>query len=418
MLRRSPLAFTLAATRTRATDDPKPAEASGGGAAQPAANAAADPHHQKGSGGEGNKPEPESAMPTSATGDGFYTPPEVLDAATPSKRIFTPLDFLVLQPVMEAPPVARVVGAHTACITWLAPVEQLQQRVHKRYEVEAVATDKVATRAGAVAERPLGLLSMVVTRNTSRGHGFVSRLLDQSHNTVSFRSVVVDRQHWRRSAWCYASYVPSFTAGTIPRRAFGLPHIYDDKRVTIDAAFDAQAARYTRYSASLDGVVSVALEDSGSALIGSGAATTPCFTDNESALAVLGLPQEFLMFTDEGGIFRQPAWSPLPNPNVAALTACDVHDPDALRDVLCGPLPDTPPIAAWLLDDTGTTNLYQAELAVEDEQDSSGAVTHSYGDGGLRHRVTARAINRYLNFRDDVRRKVYAENSGAELPRS
>lgn len=55
------------------------------------------------------------------------------------------------------------------------------------------------------------------------------------------------------------------------------------------------------------------------------------------------------------------------------------------------------------------------EGEVEDENDPY--TIGSVDNRGVIARVQKKAMNRYFNFRDELRNKVYSENAGMEMPR-
>ncbi|KAK7195648.1 hypothetical protein NESM_000494200 [Novymonas esmeraldas] len=285
---------------------------------------------------------------------------------------------------------------------------------------------------------PLGLVTMIVGNNIPATQSWLERLVDPApHPTLSMRVMVVDRIHWQRTSWLAGSLCNSLCWGRLPQRIFSINLDYTNPvfissgdSADANAAggrastphrgarqplrFDAAEQRYTSpFQVDIPGLgFRLAIEDTGATLFDASTRVVDGFMDNESALHRLALSREVNMLGLGGSVYRQTLWSSPSLPNVGRVVHCEVGSLFE-RYFGCSPVGD--PVATWLVDAVDKTLIYQMEGEVEDENDPNSATT--YGDRSLTERVQKKAMNRYNDFRNEVRHKTYTEISGDELPR-
>lgn len=331
----------------------------------------------------------------------------------------------MLQPLDREQVTARIRTNDVVIATWLFPVVTLQNmRVHKRYEVEAThesvgENGTAAPPSGSSGDEngspKFGMVTLLVGNNTPFHQTRLEKWLDPApHATLSLRVSVMDRIHWQRSAWLAGSVCQSLCWGRIPKTIFNIPLDYKNK-VEIDAVFDKSAQIYTKYQVDVPGYgFSLSLRDTGIPLLSGETPITEGFLDNESALRQLGLQREVNMNGVGNAVYRQPLWSSPSHPNVAEVL--DLKCGSLFEYYLgCAEPVSTKPVACWLVDEVEETLIYQMEAQVEDENDPNSATT--FGERSLVERVQKKAMNRYTDFRDEIRTKTYSDLEGRELPR-
>lgn len=369
------------------------------------------------------------------------------------RRAKASIDHLVMQPLDVNTLTSSFRAAHVSMLCFFVPAAALQEKLHKRYEVEVIAEDPNGTSYG-VATLVTSLIHPLTPRRS-----LLERIWDPPpFGSVSFNIMSVDRTHWQRSSWCQATYINSLSFGRLPRSLFGLNnHLHT---VSVDAQFDEKTQTYTRYNVQVEGQrLRFGLQDTGLGLLDPRTPVVPGFLDNESALRALGMRSEVVMRGHGGLLYRQPMWSSLVHPNRAVLAegqafvkvvsewakSSDPTDGEAGAVPLSKPAPPqvakdaasddagalsrygligevfncpppTAPFAAWLVDEVPCVNLQQIEAHIEDENDPASG-THNAGEKGLQDRIQRRAMNRYVSFRDEVRSKAYSDIEGTELPR-
>ncbi|CAG9573982.1 conserved hypothetical protein [Leishmania major strain Friedlin] len=287
---------------------------------------------------------------------------------------------------------------------------------------------------------PLGLVTMIVGNNIPAKQSWVERLIDPApHPTLSMRVMVVDRIHWQRTSWLAGSICSSLCWGRLPQRIFSINLDYKNpvyisggnaaaaataaakesaplfsKHARQPLVFDKVAQRYTSpFQIDVPGLnFRLKIEDTGKTLFDTTSRVVDGFLDNESALHRLALSREVNMLGLGGSVYRQTLWSSPSLPNVGRVVECEFGSLFE-RYFGCSPVGD--PVATWLVDAVDKTLIYQMEGEVEDENDPNSATT--YGDRSLTERVQKKAMNRYNNFRDDIRHKTYSELAGDEVPR-
>jgi hypothetical protein len=319
------------------------------------------------------------------------------------KRVRSPIDYLVMQPLDNEFVHATVSSKHVGMVHWFVPAAVLQQKVHNRYEVESFAADADGTE--------YGIMSMVTCSTTPWEQGRFQKLIDPApHHTMSFKISVVDRVHWQRSSWQNCGFTSSKYFGRMPSWVYGIDIL--PNAVNISGDFNEEKGKYDRYEVSMPSKeFSFALEDQGQRLLDPKTRTVDGFVDNESALRVLFMHRESLMHGVGGVVHRQPMWSSCMEPSVASLKSIDKKFLQTLFNFDF----EEPPVAVWMFHEVPETRIYTAETHVEDENDPASA-THS-GEKSLHNRVQQKAINRYHDFKDEVRGKTYSDINGTELPR-
>lgn len=355
------------------------------------------------------------------------------------RRIRCPIDHLIMNPLDTDHVNTRIHTKDVAILTWLFPVANLQSIIHKRYEAEAfhelltidgeggieppvaVQTSPTATAPVSVPTTPLmpgdklGFATLVIGKNIPNYQSRLEKWLDPApHPTLSLRISVLDRIHWQRSSWLAGSICNSLCWGRFPKAIFDIPLDWKNE-VKIDAKFNSQENKFDHYNVSIPGHgFSVTLEDTQKTLF---EPTTPIvegFLDNESALRQLALAREVNMPGLGNSVYRQTLWSTPCLPNIAQVT--ELKCGSLFQHYLgCVEPARKEPIAAWLVDVVPETLIYSMEGHVEDENDPNSATT--YGERSLVERVQKKAMNRYNDFRDDVRGKTYSDLDGKETPR-
>ncbi|CAD2218439.1 hypothetical protein, conserved [Angomonas deanei] len=284
---------------------------------------------------------------------------------------------------------------------------------------------------------------------------FYGKIDPLPYTTVSLRCLVVDRIHWQRTSWLAGSICSSYCYGMIPNKIFSIeldykrpvfinggeeeeaegkaPQTNNNKKKEIQ--YDFEKGQYTTpYQVEIPGHdFRLTLQDTGTSLFNVNLdwkeekekdsfelhnKVVDGFVENESALHRLGLSREVNMIGLGGSVYRQTLWSTPSLPNIAR-----PHPNKKKNSIQYGSLfrhyfgcdPVGPPVALWLVNEIPQTLIYQMEGEVEDENDPNSATT--YGDRSLTERVQKKAMNRYNNFRDDLRGKTYSDIGGEEMPR-
>jgi hypothetical protein len=330
------------------------------------------------------------------------------------KIIHSPINFRTMQVVDRDTIITTFTAKNVLTVAWLCPMRQLQQLIHKRFEVEVVATDE-ETKEG------LGILIMVAGRRVPEVHGswFNRQFLCKPHDVVNFQALVVDRFHWKRTMWNLGSFCTSLAWAQIPRYAYGITSINASHNIRVTADLNRDANRNGSYECNVDGVFTLKAKESAYNLFDADADLTPGFTDNESALNVLGLPRESLSFGVGGFVNRQPAWTPLFNPTLAGGVSVELtpQSDAVLGEMIGGPLPlNRPPLAAWLMDELDECLVFTPEADIESENDPSQYGTGQLGERGVNMRVTTRAVARSRSFASELRSKAYGAAEG-RVPR-
>lgn len=269
---------------------------------------------------------------------------------------------------------------------------------------------------------PLGLVTMIVGNNIPAKQSRLEKWLDPApHPTLSLRAMVMDRIHWQRTSWCVGSVCHSLCWGRLPQRIFSI-NLDFKNHVVISGGdnhprgpvFNANSQRYTSpFQVEVPGLgFKMVVEDTGRTLFDPTTRVVDGFLENESALHRLALSREVNMLGLGGSVYRQTLWSTPSLPNIGRIVHCEFGQ---LFERYFGCSPVGEPVATWLVDEVAKTLIYQMEGEVEDENDPNSATT--YGDRSLTERVQKKAMNRYNNFRDDIRNKTYSEMRGDEVPR-
>jgi hypothetical protein len=356
------------------------------------------------------------------------------------RRIRCPIDHLIMNPLDTDQVNARIHTKDVAILTWLFPVANLQSIIHKRYEAEAfhelLSLDEVSQTSsteGVPASAPtatipvsvptaplapgdkLGFATLIIGKNVPQHQGRFEKWLDPApHPTLSLRISVLDRIHWQRSSWLAGSICNSLCWGRFPKAIFDIPLDWKNE-VKIDAKFNSAENKFDHYNVSIPGHnFSITLQDTQKTLF---EPTTPIvegFLDNESALRQLALAREVNMPGLGNSVYRQTLWSTPCLPNIAEVT--ELKCGSLFQHYLgCVEPARREPVAAWLVDAVPETLIYSMEGHVEDENDPNSATT--FGERSLVERVQKKAMNRYNDFRDDVRGKTYSDLGGKEMPR-
>ena len=322
------------------------------------------------------------------------------------KRIQCPIDHLVMQSVDNSQVIRRVTAWDTCMITWLLPTSVVQRLAHPRYEVEGIADH--------MEHGQLGFLTFVASQNSVLDPSWSERFWEpKPQPSASIRMTVVDRVHWQRTLWAIRSYSGSTTWGKIPKHVFGMD-LNDQTAVTIDAKYNEGNQQYDFYRLKIPHFkLDIGLEDSGVGVLHPTNPIVPGFQDNESALRILAMGRETNFRGYGGMVYRQPFWASPAHPNVAKMSADSTVDEFLKSEANVASL--GPPVAAWVIRHVPEIKLYQVEAQVEDENEPHSA-SH-YGDKSLSDRVQRKAMNRYFNFRDEVRDKAYSDIEGREIPR-
>ncbi|EPY23151.1 hypothetical protein STCU_00285 [Strigomonas culicis] len=249
----------------------------------------------------------------------------------------------------------------------------------------------------------------------------------------------MDRIQWQRTSWLAGSICASWCWGKLPQKIFSINLDYKHP-VSIHGGggqpvvFDAAKNQYTS-----DVQVEVPfhrfklrLRDTGVSLFNTHIAqhlqrydsrdeaqfrlynrVVDGFLENESAFHRLALSREVNMLGLGGSVYRQTLWSAPALPNLATAVDADAHGTLFQHYFGCDPVGG--PVATWLCHEIPRTFIYQMEGEVEDENDPNSATT--YGDRSLTERVQKKAMNRYNDFRSEVRHKTYSDIAGSEVPR-
>lgn len=332
------------------------------------------------------------------------------------RRIRCPIDHLIMNPLDTEQVNARIQTKDVAILTWLFPVHKLQGIIHKRYEAEAFHELMGSGDAqNSPSSEKLGFATLVIGNNIPKHQSRLEKWLDPApHPTLSLRLSVLDRIHWQRTSWLAGSICSSLCWGRFPKAIFDIPLDWK-KEVKIDTKFNAEANKFDHYRVEIPGHnFSVTLRDTERTLFEPNTPIVEGFLDNESALRQLGLAREVNMPGVGNSVYRQTLWSTPCLPNIAEVT-----------ELTCGSLFEhylgcaepsrKDPVAAWLVDEVPETLIYSMEGHVEDENDPNSATT--FGEKSLVERVQKKAMNRYNDFRDDVRGKTYSDLDGQETPR-
>lgn len=327
-----------------------------------------------------------------------------------TRRVRSVIDYLAMQSFDSATIVNNIHTSHSALLAFYVPLANLQNRTHRRFEVERFAEWTPPQSSVAV---PLGLATVLVGVNKPQVSTLLDRWLDPGpYPCLNVRIVVIDRVQWQRTVWAAHSICKSLCWGRLPQKLYGISMDYQHP-VHVDSEFDATLGHYTKYVATVPGRgVHIELEDTKVPLLTRGNRVVDGFLDNESALKVLGLGREVVMRGIGGECYRQPLWSTPTHPNLAKPVKVEVTK--LFEDVFdCAPVGD--PIVSWLVDEVPNTQIFQIEGQIEEENDAFQSV--KVGERMLVERVQKKAQNRYNAFRDDVRAKAYSELRGEELPR-
>lgn len=352
------------------------------------------------------------------------------------RRIRCPIDHLIMNPLDMEQVTTRIHTKDVAILTWLFPVNRLQSIMHKRYEAESfhelLAVEDNSSDHGAAAPlvdgpalvdsttpiQPgdkLGFATLVIGNNIPESQGRLEKWLDPApHATLSLRISVLDRIHWQRSSWLAGSICNSLCWGRFPKAIFDIPLDWKNE-VKIDAKFNAQENKFDHYRVAVPGHnFSLTLEDTRRTLFEPSTPIVEGFLDNESALRQLALAREVNMSGSGNSVYRQTLWSTPCMPNLAEVT--EMKCGSLFQHYLgCAEPVRKQPVAAWLVDAVPETLIYGMEGHVEDENDPNSATT--FGERSLVERVQKKAMNRYNDFRDDVRGKTYSDLDGKEMPR-
>ncbi|KAG8348986.1 hypothetical protein TRVL_00203 [Trypanosoma vivax] len=377
-------------------------------------------------------------------------------------RIRMPLDHLIMRPSDLDQKLTSIRTKDVAIVTWYMPLANLQQVLHRRYEAEqfgelslsveddlksqfglpeckkggplsSLGTEGVTKsvnnppaeelNGGTTNENPvpLGFVTLVAGRNYPKKQSWLERHLDSApHPILSLRVAVVDRVHWQRTAWMVQSICPSICWGRIPQKIYSINLDWKNS-VRIDAEFDEAVGMYSApFCLSVPGLnFHLALQDTGRTLLDPETPVVDGFCDNESALHRLSLPREVNMRGLGGSVYRQTLWCTPSLPNIAKVQQfqpgdlfrnCFGADPSTTSEIEFAR-----PVAAWLVREVEETLVYTMEGEVEDENEPNSATT--YGDRSLTERVQKKAMNRYNDFRHEVRTRVYSDLNGTERPR-
>lgn len=324
------------------------------------------------------------------------------------KRVRAPLDYLNMRALDTSQVVNTMSTKHVALVSWMMPVGALRTGIHKRFEVEAFAE-----APNGDEKMPMGLVTLMLGQNIPSKTNFFERLVDPGpHYSMALRISTMDRVHWQRSIWCNHSVCKSIFWGKAPHDIYGLD-IEFNSPVVIDAQFDKEAGKYSKYTAKVEKYgLEIELEDTGVPMLDPSIPTVPGFLDNESALKNIGMSREVCMKGVGGCVYRQTLWSTPSLPNNAKVVKCDVSGYFMER---FGHAPEFGPVSAWLLDEVPETKVYQMEAQIESENDPNTATY--FGDKALHERVQKKAMNRYNDFRDNVRTRSYSDIEGTEMPR-
>ena len=298
-------------------------------------------------------------------------------------------------------------------VTWRIPLKFLQEKVHKRYEVDAPFVD---SQAASEDQEKLGLVTLVCANFTGSKTGLVERVFDRPpHAALHLRVSVVDRVHWHRTVWGAGSVCNSLFWGKFARFVFNVD-IECHHPVNISSTFNAEKGKYDSYAVDIPGMgFTMALDDTGTTLLQPDSPVVEGFSDNESALRQLGLIHEVNFYGLGRSIYRQALWNTPILPNVANVTKME---PGSLFTRFFGPdcpAPIGPPIAAWVMNEIPETKVYKMEGMREAENDMD-AVPYK-GQQELTRRVEVKAMRRYFKFRSEVRNKSIADLRQGEQPR-
>jgi hypothetical protein len=182
----------------------------------------------------------------------------------------------------------------------------------------------------------------------------------------------------------------------------------------IDTTFDDNQSRYEKFTVAIPEMdFSIEVEDTGNTIFDKDVPVVDGFVDNESALRYLAVQREVNLMGVAGQVFRQPMWSTPVLPNVARVTSCNFG---IFFERFCNEVnPVGDPVAAWLVREVPETVLMLVEGGVEDEMNDFDASNRS--QKAIGERVQRRALNRYNNFRETIRRRAYSDIKQTEAPR-
>lgn len=344
------------------------------------------------------------------------------------KRILSHFDSLALAPTDLTTIQSTTTSHNVALVSWLLPVGRLQQLVHSRFEVETIARDNEDT--------PYGLLTMVSSQfelpNTERRTLYERMTEPKVVTQVVYKTSVVDRQHWHRTAWTFFSASSSALWARNPRKLYGIDIDLFNVKITAPK-FDEERSCYggagelteeekkgaakqsnnrdSYYTLEVpDDGLKLSLKDSGRNLFDHRVRVTDGFVDNESALRVVGMHRESIMWGHEGSLVRQPAWSTPILPNTASLVPATFSPGRSMSERFGIAQEDFPttPLVCWLVQRIPKTYIYAVESMIEEENDMSGGWS-SQGEQPFQDRVQKRAQNRYDVFKGELRSRVYED---------
>jgi len=320
---------------------------------------------------------------------------------TKRSAIRCPLDWSVLIPLEKRPDfiTSQFHVKHHAIITYAADPFLLEKFFHHRFTSETFADD---------AGKEHAFVSIVISQCEPLQQSRLQRWIDPGpYGCVNYRCMVQDKVFWRRSSWQFGTFVKSLYYCRLPRQVHGLP-MYNAK-VDLDVEFDQTKSRYSKFNIDCRGEGGVGplrlqLRDTGVPVLQ--APPFEGFDSNESMLAALVFPTEYITRGEGNWVYRQPTQCTPFHPTVGVLEG--TPQVGFLTETLqIGVDLSKPPHSVLLQDVVEDVQALQIEAHVEDENEPhSGTLS---GVSGVNDRIQRKAMNRNISFRDGIRDKVYTE---------